>query len=114
MKLSYTKYSVKKAVLESVIQRQILDYLNLKDIFHFRVNTMGVMRNGRYCPSPTIRKGTADIIAILEGRFVAIEVKRFGAKQTADQAKFQTDVETSGGIYILAYSVNDVRATLGL
>ena len=75
---------------------------------------MGVMRKGRYCPSPTITKGTSDIIASYAGRFVAIEVKRLGAKQTADQATFQKNVEASGGVYILAYSVNDVRATLGL
>src|SRR5690242_4396369 len=51
-----------KPPLESVILRQIMAYLRFKGIFHFRVNTQGVMRKGRYTRSPNIRKGVADLI----------------------------------------------------
>ena len=140
MKLSGTVYASKKPPLESEIQKQILTWLKLKGIFHFRNNTMGVMRNGRWTKSPNTTKGAADIIAIknsfrvkypapthehfndiangreeqpkteLVGILVAIECKRLGAKQTEEQKAFQENVEKHGGIYILAYSCNDVRA----
>ena len=124
--LPNTKYAKKRIPLETEIQRNIIDYLKLNNIFHFRVNTMGVMRKGRYCPSPTTTKGVADIIAICPpedkdhpyegnvGQLCAIEVKRLGGKQSPDQKKFQKAVEDAGGLYLLCYSVNDVRAGLGL
>ncbi len=138
MKLSGTQYASKKPPLEAEIQRQILQWLKLKGYFFFRVNTGGLRRNGKWCPSPTITKGTADIIAIkpsyrikfakptteyeapnaeppkatLFGQLVAVEVKRLGGKQSEDQKQFQEAVEKAGGIYCLAFSVNDVRAVM--
>lgn len=42
------------------------------------------------------------------GRFLAIECKRPGEKQDDDQVKWQAMVERHGGLFILAYSVEDV------
>jgi hypothetical protein len=122
IRLANTVYASKKpkSPLESAIQRKILDYLKVKGIFHFRVNTGGVMRMGRWTPSPNITKGVADIIAIKSehdpicecqfGRFLAIEVKRPGLKPSEDQEKFLRSVTDAGGIAIVAYSLADVRA----
>lgn len=64
--------------------------------------------------------GAADIQGILQasrygftaGRFLAIEVKGKGGKQSEEQEKWQAMIETHGGLYILAYSVEDVWAAL--
>jgi len=135
MKLTHTAYAQKKKIKEVDIQRDILQFLRLKGIFAFRVNTGGVMRKGRWCPSPTVTKGTSDIIAIKPnqygsimykgdshnfkllkdiGQFVAIEVKAKGGKVSQDQQDFLDSVKEEGGIAIVAYSVNDVKAALGL
>lgn len=46
------------------------------------------------------------------GRFIAIEVKRPGEEQTEEQKRWQAMVESQGGLYILATSVDDVSAAL--
>ena len=52
--------------------------------------------------------GSSDLIAIVKGIFVGVEVKRPGGKQSDYQKAFQRNVEEAGGAYILAYSWNDV------
>ena len=70
-------------------------------------------RRIRACPA-----GTPDIIGILKGRFVGVEMKRpktknrQAGKQETAQEKFQRNCERANGIYILARSVHDVRDRL--
>ena len=114
IRLSGTEYVLKRRPKEVDIQRDILQYLSIKGIFNFRVNTGGVMRMGRWCPSPTITKGTSDIIAIKKlasgiGQFVAIEVKAQGGKVSKDQRAFLDSVVEGGGLAVVAYGVHDVR-----
>jgi hypothetical protein len=52
--------------------------------------------------------GSPDIICVIKGQYVGIEVKRPGGKQNPNQLQFQKDLENSGGKYILAYSLDDV------
>ena len=67
------------------------------------------VRRIRACPA-----GTPDVIGMLKGRFVGIELKRPKStgrrkgKQQEDQEKWQRNCERGGGIYILARSVEDV------
>lgn len=56
--------------------------------------------------------GDPDIEVCYKGRFVAIEVKREGEKQTQAQATYQSDLEAAGGRYILARTLEDVTKTL--
>jgi hypothetical protein len=58
------------------------------------------------------KAGTADNIACIAGAFVAIEAKSATGTQREAQARFQQRVEARGGLYILARSVEDVRAKL--
>lgn len=52
--------------------------------------------------------GSADLIGWLHGgRFLAVEVKRPGGKPTKEQAAFLAAVNASGGLGILARSVED-------
>lgn len=52
--------------------------------------------------------GSPDIICVIKGQYVGIEVKRPGSKQNPNQLQFQKDLENAGGKYILAYSLDDV------
>lgn len=63
--------------------------------------------------------GAADIQGILGeksdnpgGRFLAIEVKGAKGTQSDEQIAWQKMIVSQGGIYILAYSVQDVTSVL--
>ena len=54
--------------------------------------------------------GVADIIGVLPGgRFLAVECKSVRGRQTEPQRAFQEAVEASGGLYVLARSVEDLK-----
>ena len=92
--------------LEKDIQSAISQYLRAKKIFHWRNNTGAVKTNNRMISFG--KKGSSDIFALHQGRFYAIEVKSPKGEHRSSQKQFQSDVEVSGGIYILARSVDDV------
>jgi hypothetical protein len=116
-----------------------MDYLKLKKIFHWRANTTGIFDPTRkvFRKSPNTMKGVADIVAIKSsshlvkyvdkfpvqgkaifeysameeiGRIVCIEVKSAKGKLSPDQEAFKQNIEANGGIYLLARSVEDVKA----
>lgn len=92
---------------ESDIQRQILDYLALKGIFHYR-NNSGAFDNGHGGFYRFGAKGSPDIICVIGGRYVGIEVKAPRGRQSDHQKEFQAKLEAAGGKYVLAYSLEDV------
>jgi hypothetical protein len=57
-------------------------------------------------------KGFPDIICCLLGRFVVIECKRKGNKRSIEQTEFKQGIEKSGGVYITAYSWDDISKEL--
>ncbi len=54
--------------------------------------------------------GGADLIGMILGRFAALEVKTPTGRQSPEQRQFQALVESKGGIYLLARSVDDAVA----
>ena len=99
---------------ESDIQKAILDYLRLKKIFCFRSNC-GAMP-GEYKGKPWFVRfgmpGVSDIIGILTlnnlGVILCVEVKSLKGKQSDAQKEFQEKIQSAGGLYILAKSIDDV------
>ena len=53
--------------------------------------------------------GAPDLVACVNGRFIAIEGKYDQGTQSRWQKLRQRQIEGAGGIYIVAYSVEDVR-----
>lgn len=59
-------------------------------------------------------RGSPDIIAIVDGRFVGVEVKvpagpgRRGGRQSDAQRRFQRACEKAGGLYIVARGPDEV------
>jgi hypothetical protein len=106
---------------ESHIQKTILDYLTVHRVFAYRNNTGAVAADYKgkkqFVPEKKrfIRfgvKGGPDIVAVIKGQFIGIEVKRPGQVQTAAQAAFETSLTLAGGKYILAHSFKDVEYAL--
>ena len=92
--------------------RQILDYLALKGIFHYRQNSGAfVFPEHGNAKRKFIRVGALgapDIICVIKGQYVGIEVKAPKGKQSDHQKAFQQALEAAGGRYVLAYSLEDV------
>jgi hypothetical protein len=99
-------------VKESEIQRQILDYLTLRRIFHYRQNSGAFVfpetgtHKRRFFKAGVL--GAPDIICVIKGQYVGIEVKAPKGKQSEHQKAFQQTLEAAGGRYVLAYSLEDV------
>jgi len=54
--------------------------------------------------------GGADLIGVFNGRFVAVEIKTPQGRQSEDQRRFQSLVESKGGEYVILRSVEDAQA----
>jgi len=58
--------------------------------------------------------GQADLTGILgDGRRLEVEVKASSGRQTTEQQNYERMIVSKGGIYVLARSVDDVRAAIG-
>lgn len=98
---------------ESEILRSILQYLKLRGVFAWRVNTGAMKIPG--APGKRERfirfgfPGVSDIIGILDdGRLLAVEVKSATGQATADQLIFLAEVAKRGGVAFVARSIEDV------
>lgn len=85
-----------RPLTEADITKQIRKFLIFKRIFHFKA-WQGLGST----------KGVADIIGCINGRFLAIEVKRENGKLSDHQETFLENVRRSGGIAFVARSIND-------
>jgi hypothetical protein len=56
--------------------------------------------------------GSPDIICVINGQYVGIEVKAPKGKLRDSQVEFQKNLEAAGGKYILAYSLDDVMMAI--
>lgn len=109
-----TVYSIKKPkkpiVPESLVVSACLKWLWVHGCFVWRNNTGG-LRDKRNLLVRFGRTGSSDIIGMTKaGKFLGIECKSSIGKLTEHQMRFRDDVQSHGGIYILARSVDDLEA----
>lgn len=99
---------------EGVIVRACLDFITLKGIIAWRTNTTGIYDpTAKRFRTNAGRNGVADILGCLPGgRFLAIECKAGKGRLSPAQVEFQRDIVQSGGLHIVARSVDDVAAVL--
>lgn len=104
---------------EGALQRLVMDYLAAEHIFSLRMNTGTAKIDNRFVSFGL--PGMADILAFPRGRMwvtksqqeiLWIELKAPKGKQSPLQKSFQEKVESEGHRYVLAYSLDDVRAAL--
>lgn len=101
---------------ESLIQNQILTWLTQRKIFVWRNNSVGVYdpvkRLYRKNMSKFSLNGTSDILGIIEGKLLAIEVKSETGRVSDAQKKFLNEVNAQGGVAFVARNVMDVEIEL--
>lgn len=78
--------------------------------FCLRTNVAGFYREGIGYIKSGSTVGTPDLIAIIGGRFLGIEVKVGKDKQSPDQKSVQAGVEAAGGVYLIARDFESFRA----
>lgn len=87
-------------MLETKVQSKIIKYM--KSLGAHVINTTKVSPNG-----------TADLLCCLDGRFIAIEVKRSKKEDLPDIQTYQIKkVRNAGGISFYAHSVDCVKFNL--
>lgn len=102
--------------LEKQIQREICEYLSYKGIFFWRSNNLPAMGrpdaqgNFRFRALPKFTpRGLPDIMCVINGIFLAIEVKRPGAKLRPEQHDFGVKVIKNDGYYYVVRSLQEVQ-----
>ena len=83
---------------ETKLQRAIQIYLYQQKAYCFKVHGSSYMR-----------AGIPDIICCYKGKFIGIECKVGRNKMSEVQKVHQKEIENADGIFILAYSVSDVK-----
>lgn len=97
--------------LESEIQRTILQYLEIRGIFHWRNNTGALKSDTRFVRFG--HKGSSDIVGVLPGgRALFIEVKRRTGRLTEAQKEFIARAHMAGALAFEARSVEEVDRRL--
>lgn len=93
--------------LEKETQKAAIEYLTIKNIFHWRNNSGatktiggGFMRFGAV--------GSPDIFAIRDGKIYGLEIKDVKGRLSEGQKIFQEKMNAAGGIYVIVRSIDDV------
>jgi len=98
---------------EYIIETKILDWLAGLGIGFFWKNTSGGFHDGkkwRVHQSPFAIRGTSDILGIVSGRMVALEVKTDVGRPSSEQAAFIQKVRVCGGLAAVVRSLDETKA----
>ena len=97
---------------ERSVQRAILLYLRIKGCLVAVTDAGAAYRAGAFF-GDSIPAGWPDITGVLpSGRFVGVECKAPGGRQSPMQKAIEEAIRKRNGIYILAWSVDDVEKGL--
>ena len=77
----------------------------------WRANS-GVLRGASGQPVRANPNGTADVLGVVNGRFVALEVKTDEGRQSKVQQSWQRRIEQAGGVYAVVRSVGEALAVV--
>ena len=75
-------------------------------------NNVGLAEQRGHTIRYGLGNGSADLIGLFRGHFVAVEVKTPTGRQTQEQRLWQSLVESKGGVYAIVRSEDDARALL--
>ena len=113
------KYSTKQVA--NKLESMIVDFLNLSGHHAERTKTHGriiegetikrgmygsVQTKSKYIPG-TSTKGSSDIKAVIDGKFIAIEVEHGKDQQSPAQVKYEANIKQSGGEYWIVNNFED-------
>lgn len=107
--LKITKKVTSPKVSESDIQKSILQYLKLKKIFNYRQNSGAIKVDNRFLRSTSIN-GLPDIVCILEGIYIGLEVKTATGRLNKNQIETHRKIISAGGLVYVVRSLKDVQS----
>lgn len=86
----------------------IWDMYHVREGVAYRINNGAVYDKKRGVYRAGVqKKGVPDIIGIINGRFIGIEVKIGKDRQSADQKLIEKEINAAGGVYFIAKSYDD-------
>ncbi len=100
----------KPPIKEAAVLRSCLAWLMVHGIFAWRNNSGATKTDAGHYVRYGL-KGSSDILAITpQGRLAAIECKAYGKKLSPEQIEFKNAILRNNGVFILAYSIDDLEA----
>ena len=95
---------------ETALQKAIVDFLRAKghEVLRLNSGTLRVKRGYLHCA----KKGTPDILCLVDGRAIFFEVKMPGKKITKAQSARHREIEGSGSRVFIVSSVVQARNAL--
>jgi len=90
------------------LTKSIIAWIRLNGGSASRINTTGIydVKLGKYRRSGS-RKGMSDIVAIMDGKHISIEIKIKNDKMRPDQLKVKDEIERAGGVFITVSSFDN-------
>lgn len=89
---------------ENSLSNHIAEWLDNRSIYNDRLNCVSVeSKFGTWIKG--CKKGTPDRFAIVNGKIIFIEVKRYGKKPSNDQLDRIEEIENAGAIVIVAQTM---------
>jgi hypothetical protein len=108
-----------KGQTEKEIQTACLNYLTGLELqgkcYHFRSGAGAVKtlrQNGSSGFFKTGKAGVPDITLLYKGKFIGLEIKKEGGKQSPAQKEAQTQIEKQGGLYFIITSLQQLITIL--
>ena len=92
---------------EKETQAAVIEYLTYKGIFHYR-NNSGAFKTESGGFYRMGMAGAPDIICVVEGVYVGLEIKDVKGKLNENQILFKERLEKAGGIYLVIRSIDEV------
>ena len=97
----------KRSTPEGAVLRDCLALLKMMNVFHWRNNTGAVSTpSGGFIKFGS--KGSADILALRDGRFLAVECKAPKGKPTPEQLAWGQTVKEHGGYWCCVRSAAEL------
>lgn len=109
------KLNLKKSLSEAEIEHKILVYLNISRLgFFWKNHTAGYFDGKRFRKqaSPFAINGVPDIIGVIDGQFVAFEVKSERGVPSDAQKAFMKRATSSGALVAVVKSLQEVLEAL--
>lgn len=104
-----------KPTKEGALVQAVTQYLNARGAFAWR-NNSGMLRGEHRGKLWAVRMGVPgmpDVLAVKDGRLIAVECKRLSNKPTAIQEATMGELRKRGALVVVAYCVSDVAKALG-
>lgn len=102
------KKAFKDATANELTKTIIFDMYWVREGLAYRINNGAIYDTKRQVYRKGVqRKGVPDIIGIINGRFIGIEVKIGRDRQSADQKEVEKEINEAGGVYFIAKNYDD-------